>query len=278
MNEQEQENRTEQATEKRLRDIGEKGERPRSRDFNSAAVTFTAIVTILIMGRNFAEDICKVVKANLHYSRDELFNPEILPSVLEKLLMQSMLLLYPILTTTFITAIVIPFLLSGCSFSWQRLEPKINKLNLSSGMARIFSQNVFVELIKVIIKIILIGFVGFLLFHHYMPTLFTLSNRTSTQSIIEAIALVGHAVLMMTGALFLIGTADIPWQLFDYARRHRMSRKEVQEEYKETEGRPEIKNRIRTLRYQKARGCTREKIQKTEVVNPVYSRAQVGAP
>jgi flagellar biosynthetic protein FlhB len=179
---------------------------------------------------------------------------------------------WPVLAAVFVAALVAPLALGGWTFSAQALMPDFSRLSPLQGLKRVFGWHGLVELVKALAKCVLVGGVAAIVIHAFMDDAIALGRMPVESGIGRAAHLVGSAFVWMSAALVLVAAADVPFQLWDYQQRLRMSRHEVREEMKETDGRPEVKSRIRQLQQQIAKRRMMEQVPKADVIvtNPTH--------
>jgi flagellar biosynthetic protein FlhB len=180
-----------------------------------------------------------------------------------------------------------PALLGGLLFSGQALTPKFERLDPLAGLRRIFAMRALEELAKSLLKLVLIGAGLALLLKHWEGELLATGTGAVVPGIVRGLGLLGRAALMLAGMLALIGGLDALYQKYDYGKRLRMTRQELKDEAKETEGNPEIKSRVRRVQYEMSRRRMMQALPKADVVvtNPthfavalVYDEGRAGAP
>ncbi|WP_243047633.1 flagellar biosynthesis protein FlhB [Dyella sp. RRB7] len=279
--------RTEQPSEKRLREAREKGDIPRSRDLSGAVVVLAGVATLISGGHQSLEHIRRIYGFGLSYGRDALFSDELPARILNMALHEAMALLAPVALATLLAALAAPILLGGLSFSAQALEPKLERLDPISGLGRIFALRGLVELAKSLAKLLLIGTVLVMVMKNWQDDLMATGRGEVGAGMVMSFGLLGHAALLFGSILALIGGADALYQKFDYNKRLRMSRQELKDESKESDGNPELKGRIRQLQFQMARKRMMQELPKADVVitNPThfavalrYDEGRMGAP
>jgi len=186
--------------------------------------------------------------------------------------LEALKLLAPLFGVAMLATLLSPALAGGFAFSTEALVPKPERLNPIEGLKKLVSLRGLVELGKSMLKVALIGGVlTWMLWHSRVELLDT--GRGNVQSGIDtALDVVGRASLLFAGALAVVGFVDMLWQRFDFARRMRMTRQEVRDEHKETEGSPETKSRVRSMQQQMAQRRMMEAVPKADVVvlNPTH--------
>jgi flagellar biosynthetic protein FlhB len=242
-----QHDRTEQPSAKRLDDARERGEVPRSRELAMTAVVIAGAATLFGGGGYFAEGLAGLFELGLKVPREALFNAELLPRALFDGLSAGIWLLLPIALATIVAAIVGSIALGGWSFSTTALTPNFSRLNPIAGFGRIASLNGLVELVKALAKFAIVAGVAGLLLWRFGGDFLALGTLTLEAAIGRAAWLSGVCLAGLAASLLLVAAADVPFQFWHHRRQLRMTKQEAKDELKETEGRPEVRSRIRTL-------------------------------
>lgn len=279
--------KTEQPTEKRLKESREKGEVPRSRDLAGAAVVLAGVAALMAGGPASFAHAQRIFGLGLGYSREALFSDALPGRVLHAALHEALALFAPVALATLLAALAAPLLLGGLNFSGKALEPKFERLDPIKGLGRIFALRGLVELGKALLKLLFIGAVLALLLRHWQGQLQATGRGAVTADIAQALGLLGQAALWFGSILALIGGLDALYQKYDHTKKLRMSRQEIKDEMKESEGSPEMKGRIRQVQMAQARRRMMEELPKADVVvvNPThfavalrYDDGRMGAP
>lgn len=271
MAENEQE-RTEQPTPKRLEEARKKGQIPRSTELSAAAVILTVGGGLHYLGGYMGGRFNGLMTASLSLTRDQSVDESLMFSTMTTEAAHALLACAPILGLTLVAALVAPMLLGGWNLSFEALAPDFTRLNPISGFGRMFSARSGVDLAKAFAKFILLALVAVLLLRQKSGELMGLGLEPTRVAIAHATSLTGHALLMLAGTLGLIAAVDVPWQLFQHNKQLRMTRQEVREEMKESDGSPEIKGRIRMMQREIARRRMMHEVPKADVVivNPTH--------
>jgi flagellar biosynthesis protein FlhB len=268
----ENEDRTERASERRLQEAREKGEIPRSRDLSGAMVVLAGASMLLSGSATMFAHMQRIYGMGLGYSREALFSDHLMTRVLSGVLGEMLGLLTPIFAATLLAAIGSSVLIGGFNFSTEALVPKFERLDPIAGFGRLFSLNGLIELGKSLIKVIFIGGALALLLRHDEDAVMATGKEAIGAGVGQALSLVAHAALLFAVVLGVIGGIDAIWQRFDYERQHRMSKQEVKDEHKDTDGNPQLKGRIRQMQHQIARRRMIQEVPKADVivVNPTH--------
>jgi flagellar biosynthetic protein FlhB len=271
MAENEQE-RTEQPTPKRLEEARKKGQIPRSTELSAAAVILTVGGGLHFLGGYMGTRLHGLMSTSLTLTREQSVDESLMVPTMMTEAAHALLACAPILGLTLVAALVSPMLLGGWNLSFEALVPQFSRLNPASGFGRMFSTRSGVDLAKAFAKFILLALVAVLLLKQKSGELMGLGMEPTQAAIAHAISLSGYALLMLAGTLGLIAAIDVPWQLFQHHRQLRMTREEIREEMKESEGSPEIKGRIRRVQSEIARRRMMQEVPKADVVivNPTH--------
>ena len=267
----EDDEKTEAPTAKRRQDAVEKGDVLQSKELGTALVMLVGAGWIAIAGPWAIATLKRMLSNALSFdsSAIERFDPvaAILTSVITVALPIALLLLL-----TFIAAIAAPAMLGSLGFRWSAFAFKADKLNPMSGLKRIFGVQGLIELGKSMLKIVALGAVGYWLLMDQIASIVTLGQQDLKTALDSLGASFIFAVLVMTLALALIAGADVPAQIFQRGKRLRMSKQEIKDESKQTEGSPELKAAIRQKQMQVAKGSTRKAVLDSTVVltNPTH--------
>jgi flagellar biosynthetic protein FlhB len=264
--------RTESATPKRLEDARRRGQIPRSRDLSTAAVMMTAGVGLYFFGRQLSGNLHGLMKRGLTLSRDQSLDANQILPVLSATAADALLACVPLFGLIVLAALLAPLALGGWSFSTEALMPQFDRLNPLSGLKRMFSMQALMELGKALAKFAVVGVVAVMVLWSDANELLSLGREPSGAAIGHAIRLCGQALIWMSAGLLLIAGIDVPYQLWSYAKQLKMTREEVRQEMKESEGSPEIKGRIRQVQQQLARQRMMQDVPKADVVvtNPTH--------
>lgn len=279
--------KTEQPTEKRLQESRDKGQVARSKELNTVLSVLIFGVTMALFGSAFFQSIINQMASGLAVDTDLLLRDNGLSEGFQTAALSGLWSLLPILMMMFAAAFVGPFLMGGFVLSAEALQPKLSKIDPIAGLKRVFSSQGLMELFKALCKFLLIATVaGFFLY--YMLSDVMALGRASLEPGIQQAAWLLLTCLVLTGAvLVLIAAIDVPYQLWLHQKKQMMTRQEVKDELKETEGRPEVKGRIRALRQEIAQRRMMQDVPTADVVirNPIhfavalkYDRDGNGAP
>lgn len=244
--------RTEDATPRRLQQAREKGQIARSKELASVSVLVVGAVSLMVFGKTLANGLWTVMSRFFSLSRDEIFDTDKLLDIASGAVSHLILPLLMILITLFIAAVVGTTGVGGINFSVEAAMPKLSKMNPLSGIKRMFGLQSWVELLKSILKVALVAGTAFYLIQASRVDLFQLSMDVFPQNIYHALQILLNFILLISCTLLIVVGIDIPFQIWQHANQLKMTKQEVKDEYKETEGKPEVKGRIRMLQREAA--------------------------
>lgn len=264
--------KTEQASPKRLENAREEGDVPRSRELATVTVLFTAGMSILVMGDHLNQALKTSMSAGLRFDRAAAFDPIVLLMKTADGIYSLLLAFAPLALVIVIVAIAAPVLIGGWVFSGKAFVPQFGRLNPMKGLGNIVSKNSAVELVKSIAKTLLVATVAYIVISHDMEPILSLSLLPLKTSISQVSDIMLMGFLSIVSALVFIAAIDVPYQLYQYANKLKMTKEEVRQESKESEGNPEIKARIRQQQREMAKRRMMSEIPKADVVitNPTH--------
>ena len=271
-NDQDQTDKTEQPTPKRLDEARKKGDIPRSRDLSAAAVMMMAGVGFYLMGAQIGTGISEMMRSGLMLSPDVLTDESWMTTALVNAMGQAALACLPLIGLIMLTAAITPLALGGWAFSAEALTPKFDRLNPLAGFKRMFSATAAVELGKSLGKFSVVAIAAVVVLRMQTGELLGLGSEPTHTAVVHAFKICGQAFIAMSAGLWVIAGIDVPFQLWQYSRKLRMSRHDIKQEMKESEGSPEIKGRIRQLQRETAQRRMMEDVPKADVVvtNPTH--------
>jgi flagellar biosynthetic protein FlhB len=264
--------KTEEPTAKRLEDARKKGQVPRSKELNTMAVTMIGVISLAIMSRSLGNSLSEMMSQRFVLTREEIFDVNSMLIHLGEGVGQVLFSMVPFFLAVIIAAILSSVALGGFSFSAEALTPKLEKLSFLKGMKRVFSARGLIELVKAMAKFVFIGGLTILLLYLSLEKFISLHGMDLSQAISRLNGLISWSVILMTSTLILIAAIDVPFQLWEHKRQLKMTRQELRDEMKETEGKPEIKSKIRQLQRDMAQRRMMEEVPKADVIvtNPTH--------
>ena len=264
--------RTEQPTQKRLEEARKNGQIPRSTDLNAAAVVLIAGAGLHMLGRSMGSNLFEMMRGGLTLTRAQALDESSAISMFAASVQQALLACAPILGLTLLAALLAPLTLGGWNLAFGTLAPDFSRLSPIKGFGRIFSMRGLVELVKAFAKFAIVALIAVIFLWMKTNEMLQLGAEPTAAAIGHAITLTGHALLAVSGGLALIAAIDVPFQLFQHMKSLRMTREEIREEMKESDGNPEVKSKIRHLQQERARQRMMQEVPKADVVvtNPTH--------
>ncbi|ASY43550.1 MAG: flagellar type III secretion system protein FlhB [Pseudomonadota bacterium] len=263
--------KTEKPTPKKLQDAAKKGDILQSRELGTALVVMAGIGWLAVTGPSMIDALSDMLTQALRFRRDDIVDFSPAERGLD-LLTGIALPVAGVMLATFLAAIAAPALLGSLGFRPGAFAPKASKLNPGAGLKRIFGTQGLIELLKSIAKVGLLGSIGVWMIWDRLTAIIGLGK----QGIAPAMADLGNmfilTCLVMAGGLFLIAGIDVPAQIMQRAKRLGMSKQEIKDEHKESEGSPELKGQIRRRQYETLNGSTRQAVAEASVIitNPTH--------
>ena len=264
--------RTEQPTERRLQEARKKGQVPRSKELNTMLSLLLASISLLAFGGYISQNLMQISVEGFSIPRELAFDTAQLPFQFMYMVSQALLALSPFMAIMLVSVFAGPLLMGGWSFSLETISFKLEKLDPIKGLARIFSLKSLVELAKALAKFVLLLGAAILVFFSIDQQLLSLSSMTPKAAGLEAATILVQVLLILSATMILIVALDVPFELWNHSKQLRMTKQEIRDEMKETDGNPQVKQRIRTLQRQLAEGRMMEDVKTADVVitNPTH--------
>ncbi|MDO9312191.1 MAG: flagellar biosynthesis protein FlhB [Nitrosomonas sp.] len=264
--------KTEEATPKRLEKAREEGQVARSLELTTFSVMLVAAAGLLFMGADMMDKLMRIMKAGMQMERDLAFQTDLMLNRLYELAFEGLISIAPVLFLLLVVAFFAPMLLSGWMFSTKALMPKFDRIDPFKGLARIFSVHSLVELVKAILKTVVIGSVAALVIWHNKEAVMALLIVPVDLGISRTGDFLAMSFLLIVGAMMLVVVIDVPYKIWEHAKQLRMTKEEIRKENKDSEGDPFVKARIRGLQREAARRRMMSEIPKADVIvtNPTH--------
>ncbi len=269
---EENDDKTEAPTPQRLEKAREEGQIPRSRELTSFLILLVGVCVIWLGGESLARRLAALLSGGLRFDHSIVNDPNLILGQIILLIREAMLALLPLIVGVVVIAIVAPMLLGGIIFSPKSISLKLDKLNPLPGIKRMFSAQTAAELVKAILKSILVGSIaGFFVWLHW-PEMMRLISESPMTAMGNALNMVGLcALLVAIGVIPMVGF-DVFWQIHSHLKKLRMSRQDIRDEFKQNEGDPHVKGRIRQMQRAAARRRMMADVPKADVIvtNPTH--------
>ena len=279
--------RSEEPTGRRIQKAREEGQVPRSKELSTMAVLMSGAIALLIFGSWIAEALFHIFQDNLVLQREDLFDKYQMGRHVLGAAEAVIWALLPFFIIMVIASIAGNTALGGFLWSVKALKPKFSKLNPIEGIKRLFSLDSLVELGKSVLKVALVVAFTLAILNARTEPILHLSQEPLKPAILNGVKELAWAFFMLSCAMIVISSIDIPWQMHSYKKKLKMTKQEVKDEMKDIEGKPEIKGKIRRLQYEAAQRRMMRDVPDADVVitNPdhyavalKYDSARMAAP
>ncbi len=264
--------KSEEPTPRKLEKTKEEGQYARSQDLSVALLTITVAIVIYLLGEGMGRSILSILQDAFMFDNRVVTDSASIPPFFGNLSLRGFLSVTPIFAATIFLAFGAAFLVGGIGFSIKGFLPKASKLDPIKGLGRMFGLKSLVELLKGLLKLIVIGSVVALVLYLFFEEIFTLNIIDSNLATGEGLTTLSFGVLLISLSLLIIAAVDVPYQIISFRNKLKMSIQEIKDEYKDTEGRPEVKQRIREKQREVAMASTLDAVSKADVIvtNPSH--------
>lgn len=264
--------KTERATPKKRQEAKKKGQTAKSQDINTAIVLLAVFLFMLFAGGYLRKGIFSLFKSSF---QDYLLMDATegnLQFIFLRILKELALYLGPIMLVALIAGVAANLFQVGFMFTSEAIQPKLEKINPISGFKRIMSMRAIVELVKSILKIGFVGIVTFTVLWRRMDEILVLSQKPIGTALATISSLTVQMGLFASGALLFLALLDFLYQKYDFEKNIRMSKQDIKDEYKNSEGDPQIKARIKQKQREMAMRRMMQEVPKADVVitNPTH--------
>ncbi|MCW8865052.1 MAG: flagellar biosynthesis protein FlhB [Colwellia sp.] len=279
--------KTEQPTAKKLSDARKKGQIARSKDLGTMFVLVGSACAMLLMGNSLVQSLAQVMKRLFSITRHEAMDLNALFNVISQAIGTTVWPMLWIFAIIIVAAFVGNTMLGGMSFSWEAMAPKASKLSPLAGFKRMFGIQAGVELIKSLLKFFVVFIVAFLLLSGLFEQILGLSLETIPTNFEHSVNLLLWMFLVLALSVGIIAAIDAPYQIWNHTRQLKMTKQEIKDEHKNTEGNPEVKGRIKRTQYEMSQRRQMAEVPNADVIitNPThysvalkYDAAVGGAP
>lgn len=264
--------KTEQPSEKKLREAKEKGQIPRSRDFNTMSIMIVSAVALWLQGEAMAADLMEMLRGSFSVGRADLLDEHIMIKHLIRVSLEALMAIAPFLALVTVVALLSPIILGGWAFALDSVTPKWERVSPMAGLKRMFSVNSLMELFKGILKVVLVGAIAVGLISLYREKLLVIGAMPLHSAIQEAGSILLISFIALSCGLIAISAIDAPFQVWQFTEKQKMSMQEVKDESKEANGKPEVKQRIRQMQIQYSQQRMIDQVPKADVIitNPTH--------
>ncbi len=272
MAESSSEEKTEEPTSRRLSKAREDGQVARSTELPAAAVTIAALGFLFLTGGVLVSKLAEAFASGFNFDRKIVHSPNLLPAIFAHEILESFILIVPLLLLTAAVAIAASGATGGYLFSLKAAAPKASKLNPLNGIKRMFGTKALVELTKALLKFFLVAGVVVWVLSDNMATLDALGKMAFEPGMKVAGDMLSKSALIMACSLIIIALIDVPFQKWQHMKQMRMTKQEIKDEMKDMEGRPEVKAQIRRRQREMSNSRMIDRVKDADVVitNPEH--------
>ncbi|WP_281648646.1 flagellar biosynthesis protein FlhB [Parendozoicomonas sp. Alg238-R29] len=264
--------RTEEPSQRKLEKAKKDGEVPRSRELVTTCMFLGGVSAIMAFSPFMSGKFQQLFTQNLDLRPEILLDTSHMARHLGESVLMGISALLPVFAVILFSVLVGSLLMGGWAFSHKQYQPKISRISPIQGIKRIFSIRSLVELFKSILKVSLVVGTLVLVIVNEWPELISLNRQSVRPALMHSLMLAGTGVLTYAFALALIAVIDIPFQKWQHVKKLRMTKQELKDEQKDTDGRPELKSRIRDIQREQANRRMMQEVPKADVIirNPTH--------
>ncbi|HAL39923.1 MAG TPA: flagellar biosynthetic protein FlhB [Polaromonas sp.] len=264
--------KTEPASPGRLEKAREEGQVARSRELVTFVMLVTGLGGLWAMGETMGGHFGDALRNGLQFERASAFDASHMMVQAGTAVLHALQALMPLLAMMLLAALVAPMMLGGWLLSTKSLAPNFSKMNPVAGIGRMFSAETLAELVKTIIKSLLVGGVAWWVISGNVTSIMALMSEPVQAALPHTLRLVASSCALIIGSLLLVVAIDVPYQLWSHAHKLRMSREDLRQEQKENDGNPQVKAQIRRQQQQMAKRRMMAEVPKADIIvtNPTH--------
>lgn len=264
--------KTEEPTPRKLEKAREDGQIPRSKELTTTAILLASSIGMLWFGSFLSDKLSKIFRYNFDLSREAIFDTSSMISLLVQSFSDVLIGLIPLFMFLLLAAVIGPVALGGWLMSAKSLQPKFSRMNPIEGIKRMFSMKSLVELGKAVAKVALMTILALILLYFLEGDIKSLAFEDVYVAITHAAIIGAWVAIGLSAATILIALIDVPFQIWDHTKKLRMSMQDIKDEMKDTDGKPEVKSKIRQLQQELANRRMMNEIPDADVVitNPTH--------
>lgn len=264
--------KTEKATGRKRSKAREEGQVAKSQEIASVLVLLVSICVLYVFGYLFYPQALKILEQHLGFEPVFRFDSEFCLSLLKSNTVSFFVLILPVMGAGFVAALAANLFQVGFHISTKAITPKLSKFDIIKGFGRLFSLKSLMELFKSLLKLIVIGAVAYFAIKGEMGGLLKLHDATIAYIFLYLLKGILKIFIWVLLIMMVVAILDYSYQRWQFEKDLRMTKQEVKEEYKETEGDPQVKSRIRSIQLQAARKRMMQQVPKADVVvtNPTH--------
>jgi flagellar biosynthetic protein FlhB len=264
--------KSQEPTQKRMDSAREDGDIARSKELNTTAILLGGTAAVIAFGGVLAAGLSRIMEHNFVLDRAAFFDTSAMIKQLSDSVMTGFVSLLPVFAVLLLLAFLAPIALGGWNFSIKSIAPKASRMSPLSGLGRMFGTNALVELFKAVAKVIVVAALALLILYINTGAILATQHESVLPAMVDSVDLIAWSVLWMSCAMILISMVDIPFQIHQHTQKLRMTMQQVKDEMKDSEGRPEVKQRIRQLQYEMSQNRMMSDVPDADVIitNPEH--------
>ena len=264
--------KSEPASPARLEKAREEGQVARSRELVTFVMLTTGVGGLWALGEMMGQHFSSALRNGLQFERASAFDASHMMVQAGTAVLHALQALMPLLGMMLVAALVAPMMLGGWLFSTKSLAPTFSKMNPIAGIGRMFSAESLAELVKTIVKSLLVGGVAWYVISGNVASIMALMSEPLHAALPHTLHLVARSCALIIGSLLLVALIDVPYQLWSHHRKLRMSREDLRQEQKENDGDPQVKAQIRRQQQQMAKRRMMAEVPKADIIvtNPTH--------
>lgn len=272
MAENDDQERTEQATSKRREEAREKGQVARSQEVVSVGILVAGLIFFYFGGSTMLLKTMDLMTAGFREAGHVNLTQDSVSLIMIQYVLKGFSILFPLIVAVLVAAVLGNVLQFGFMFSAEPIQPKIDKISPAKGFKRLFSLRSLAELLKGILKVCIISLVAYIIVRNEFDHLVPLVDQSAWETFTYISGVCFKLLLAMTVVLVLLAALDYAYQRWEYEKSIRMTKQEIKDEYKNTEGDPMIKARIRRIQREMAHKRMMAEVPKADVIitNPTH--------
>lgn len=264
--------KTEEATPRRIEKSREDGQTARSKELATMAVLLAGAGGLLMFGAGLGASLENIMRENFALEREMVFDTRAMSLLLLDSAWEAAVALMPLMIVLFVAAILGPIGIGGILFSGKAIAPKLNRMDPFKGLGRMFSIRSLIELVKAVAKVALVMIIAILILDLRTEDLLSIAEEPAIPAMEHVLWTLGWSFFLLSCATIVIAVIDVPFQIHDHQKKLRMTKQEVKDEFKDSEGKPEVKSRIRQLQREMSQRRMMQDVPGADVVitNPTH--------
>jgi flagellar biosynthetic protein FlhB len=272
MAESDEHDRTESPSQKRLDDARKRGQVARSRDLAAAATTLAGGVGLTLLGGQMGSRLLAMMAAPLHFTPAQATDPALMVPVMRDALWAATQAIAPMIGLLMLAGVLAPLLIGGWAFSTSAFGMQWNRLDPVAGIGRVFSVRGLIEVGKSLLRISVVAVVAVIVLRNHFGEYTALGAEDAHRGMAHAMSLTGQAFIWFGMALALIALVDVPLTLWQHSKSLRMTRQELRDESRESDGNPEVRGRLRRMQQEMSKRRMMADVPKAHVIvtNPTH--------